>query len=178
VNWLPAGRSAPGKKRVFLKLKGVWHMNARLPKGPLCIALALWCAAALAQEQGALKASPPADQLPPVTKQELLTVVPNCFTVSYWPSVWLRIDDEHWLERYKDGTESKYKIVGRTKARGWPGTVVAKIGGDPKKTGNGNDGRFQVFIPDKRDTAVDVLFRHLGQDDNYWYSLSPMRSAE
>jgi hypothetical protein len=56
--------------------------------------------------------------------------------------------------------------------------VVAKIAGDPKKTGNGNDGRFQVFIPDKGKPQGDVLFRHLGQDDNYWYSLSPMRSAE
>lgn len=154
-------------------------MDARLPKSLVCIALALWCAAALAQEQGAPKASPLADQLRPVTKQELITVVPNCFAVSYGPSVWLRVDDLHWLERYKDGTESKYKIMGRTKARGRPGTVVAKIAGDPKKTGNGNDGQFQVFIPDKGGTAtVDVLFRHLDLEDSSWYSLSPMRSAE
>jgi hypothetical protein len=166
------------KEAFFLNLKGFWHMDARLPKSLVCIALALWCAAALAHEQVASKASPPADQLRPVAKQELLTLVPSCFAVSYGPSVWLRVDDQHWLERYKDGTESKYKIMGRTKARGRLGTVVAKIAGDPKKTGNGNDGRFQVFIPDKGATAVDVLFRHLGQDDNYWYSLAPMRSAE
>jgi hypothetical protein len=165
-------------KHLFLKLKGVCHMTARLPKGLVCIALALWCAAGLAQEQGASKASPLADQLRPVTKQELLTVVPNCFAVSYGPSVWLRVDDQHWIERYKDGTESKYKVMGRTNARGGPGTVVAKIAGDPKKTGNDNDGRFQVFIPDKGATAVDVLFRHLGQEDSSWYSLSPMKSAE
>jgi hypothetical protein len=151
-------------------------MAARLPTTLVCIALASWCAAASAQE--ASKASPPGEKLRPVTKQELITVVPNCFAVRYFPSVWLRVDDQHWLERYKDGTESKYKIMGRTKARGWPGTVVAKIAGDPKKTGNDNDGRYQVFIPDKGDTTVGVLFRHLGRDDNYWYFLDAMQSAE
>jgi hypothetical protein len=57
---------------------------------------------------------------------------------------------------------------------------VAKIAGDPKKTGNGNDGRFQVFIPDKGKgaTTVGVLFRHLGRDDNYWNFLDAMQSAE
>ena len=141
-------------------------------------ALALWCAAALGQEPGAPKTDAPLDELRPATKQELATVVPNCFALNYGPSVWLRIDDEHWLERDPDGTESKYKILGRTRARGWPGILVAKVAGDPKRTGNGNDGRFQVFIPDKGDTPVPVLFRHLGQEDGSWYSLSPMRSAE
>ena len=153
-------------------------MDTRLPRSLVCIALSLGCAAALAQEKGTSKGSPPAEPLPPVTKQELITAVPNCFAVSYGPRVWLRVDDQHWLERYQDGTESKYRMMGRTKARGWPGTVVVKVAGDPKKTGNGNDGRFQVFIPDKGDTAVDVLFRHVGQEDSSWYSLSPMKSAE
>jgi hypothetical protein len=153
-------------------------MDTRLPKSLVCIALALWCAAALAQEQGASKASPPADQLRPVTKQELTTVVPNCFAVSYGPSVWLRVDDQHWLGRYKDGTESKYKIMGRTMVQGKQGTVVAKIGGDVRKTGNGNDGRFQVFIPDKGEVGAYLLFRHLGQGDASWQSFESLRSVE
>jgi hypothetical protein len=153
-------------------------MDARLAKSLVCIALALWCAAALAQEQGAWKPSQPADQLRPVTKQELITVVPNCFAVSYWPSVWLRVDDKHWIERYRDGTESRYKIIGRTMAQGKQGTVVAKIDGDVRKTGNGNDGRFQVFIPDKGEVGAYLLFRHLGQGDASWQSLESLRSVE
>jgi hypothetical protein len=162
----------------IFNLKGVCDMENGFRNSLVSTALALWCATALGQETGAPKADAPLDNLRPVTKQELATVVPNCFAVSYGPSVWLRIDDQHWIERYRDGTESKYKILGRTKARAWPGILVAKIAGDPKKTGNGNDGRYQVFIPDKGKLNVDILFRHLGQKDSSWYSLSPMRSAE
>src|SRR4051812_34164080 len=101
--------------------------------------LALCGAAALCQDRGSPRADVP-EKLRPVTRQELATVVPNCFAVSYTPAVWLRVDDEHWIERYRDGTESRYKIIGRTVAQGKRGTVAAKIGGDVGKTGNGNDG--------------------------------------
>jgi hypothetical protein len=153
-------------------------MDARFPKSLVCIALALWCAAAVAQEQRAPKARPPADQMRPVTKQELITVVPNCFAVSYSKSVWLRVDDKHWIERYPDGTESRYKIIGRTMAHGKQGTVVAKIAGDVRKTGNDNDGRYQVFIPDKGEVGAYLEFRHLGQADASWHSLESLRCVE
>jgi RNA polymerase sigma factor (sigma-70 family) len=131
-----------------------------------------------AEDRGTPKANTSSEELRPVTKQELATVVPNCFAVNYGPTVWLRVDDAYWIERYRDGSESKYKTLGRTKVRGRPGILVAKVGGDTKRTGNGNDGRFQVFIPDKTDSPADVLFRHLGLGDESWFSLSPVRSAE
>jgi RNA polymerase sigma factor (sigma-70 family) len=113
------------------------------------------------------------------TWQELTTVVPHFFTVAYpKKNLWLRVDDHHWVERYPDGTESGYEVLGRTKARGRPGVVISKVSGDPKKTGNENDGSFQVFIPDKGAAGLDVLFRHVGQADDDWYFLGVMRGVE
>jgi RNA polymerase sigma factor (sigma-70 family) len=113
------------------------------------------------------------------TRQELTTVVPHFFTVAYpKKNLWLRVDDHHWVERYPDGTESGYEVLGRTKARGRPGVVISKVSGDPKKTGNENDGSFQVFIPDKGAAGLDVLFRHVGQADDDWYFLGVMRGVE
>jgi hypothetical protein len=114
-----------------------------------------------------------------LTRRELTTVVPHFFTVAYpKKNLWLRVDDHHWVERYPDGTESRYELLGRTKARGRPGVVIAKVAGDPKKTGNDNDGSFQVFIPDKGTVEADVLFRHIGRADNDWYTLGVMRGVE
>jgi len=132
----------------------------------------------LAQAGRPAEKPPRLGDLPAVTQEELATVVPNCFAVAYGPRVWLRVDDRHWIERYGNGTERKYHMLGRTRARGRVGILVAKIAGDPGRTGNGNDGQFQVFIPDKGEVGADLLFRHLGQGDSDWYSLGPMRSIE
>jgi hypothetical protein len=81
--------------------------------------------------------------------------VPNvfCFDYSFDPlpgkRLWLRVDDKHFVERYPDGTEGRFRILGHAKAREMVGTVVGKTAGDPEKTQTENDGRFQVFIPDK-----------------------------
>ena len=111
-----------------------------------------------------------------VTKEHLLIKVPNffCFDYPYEPlpgkRLWLRVDDAHWIERYPDGTESKFKTLGRTTARGEGGIVVAKIEGDPERTGTGNSGQFQVFIPDKGNKEMAILFRF--GDDQEWKDMS------
>ncbi len=106
----------------------------------------------------------------------LLTKVPNFFSFDYpyeplpGKRLWLRVDDAHWIERYPDGTESKFKTLGRTTARGEGGVVVAKIEGDPERTGTGNSGQFQVFIPDKGNKGMAILFRF--GDDQEWKDMS------
>jgi hypothetical protein len=98
-----------------------------------------------------------------ITKEHLLTKVPNffCFEYDLEPQpgkrLWLRIDDKHWVERYPDGLESKFKIIGRMKVKNESGTVVAKIAGDPARTNTPNDGSFYVFIPDK--SNVEMVIR-------------------
>ena len=97
-----------------------------------------------------------------VTKEHLLKKMPNFFCFEYEGEpqpgrrLWLRVDDQHWIERYPDGLESKFKILGRMKIMGESGTVVVKIEGDPGKTNTPNDGTFHVFIPDKGNVEMVI----------------------
>ena len=101
-----------------------------------------------------------------VTKQHLLTKVPNffCFDYEFAPlpgkRLWMRVDDKHWIQRYPDGSDSRYKIVGRMKIMAESGTVVVKIEGDLQKTGTPNDGTFHVFIPDKGNVEMVLRTSH------------------
>jgi hypothetical protein len=110
----------------------------------------------------------PATDLPPVTREHLLTKVPNFFSFDYpFPPlpgkrIWLRVDDKTFVERYPDGTESRFTILGRARARDVDGVIVAKAAGAVEKTETVNDGGFQVFIPDKDARPRAILFRHLG----------------
>jgi hypothetical protein len=72
----------------------------------------------------------------------------------------MRVDDKTWIERYPDGSDSKYRIVGRMKIGGESGTVVAKFEGDLAKTGTPNDGTFFVFIPDKGNAEMVLRTSH------------------
>jgi hypothetical protein len=115
----------------------------------------------------------------PLSPEQLASVVPSFFWLPYpEKQLWLRVDAQHFIERSTDGSESKYTILGRTQARGQAGTLVAKVAGDPGKTGNGNDGKYQVFIPDRRSSSMLVLFRHMGKDDSAWYGLAEMSGVE
>jgi hypothetical protein len=130
---------------------------------PLAAVTLLLAWACLAQVQSA---PPEPDKLPEgvskVTKEHLLTKVPNFFCFEYEAEpqpgkrLWLRVDDKHWVERYPDGLESKFKILGRMKIMGESGTVVAKIAGDPARTNTPNDGTFYVFIPDKGNVEMVI----------------------
>lgn len=143
------------------------------------IAVALLSIACIAQAKDEPKASktPPGD-MTPLTKEHLIASVPNFFYFDYpfqpqpGKRLWLRVDDEHWIERYPDGTESKFKILGRTIARGESGTVVGKIAGNVDKTGTENDATFQVFIPDRGNKELAILMRYAGQDKSEWLDLS------
>jgi hypothetical protein len=119
-----------------------------------------------------------AQELSKVTKDDLTSKIPNFFYFDYpytpklGKRLWLRVDDKHWIERYPDGMESKYKILGRTKVREESGTVVVKIEGDPEKTQTDNEGKFQVFVPDKGNKEPAILFRRLGEGDSEWRDMS------
>jgi hypothetical protein len=103
-----------------------------------------------------------------ITKEHLRTKVPNFFCFDYegepqpGKRLWLRVDDKHWIERYPDGLESKFKILGRMKINGESGTVVVKIEGDPDRTGTPNDGTFYVFIPDKGNVEMVIRVSRTG----------------
>ena len=121
------------------------------------------------------------DKLAEVTKKELISKVPNFF---YFGSdddpdskrIWLRIDSKHFIERYPNGMESKFKILGRTKIEGVHGTVLAKIGGDEQQAGTPNDGSFQVFLPDRGSSSMQFRFRQ--NQDADWNELAEMKKVE
>ena len=66
--------------------------------------------------------------------------MPNFFYFDYsfdplpGKRLWLRLDDKHFVERYPDGTESRFRILGHAKAREKVGTVEGKTAGDPGQT--------------------------------------------
>jgi hypothetical protein len=105
------------------------------------------------------------ESVTPMTKELLATKVPNFFCFDYpfeshpGRRLWMRVDDRHFVERYPDGSDSRFKIVGHTTVRKMTGTIVAKLAGDPATTGTPNDESFQVFIPDKDGEELAILFR-------------------
>jgi hypothetical protein len=140
--------------RVSSVVRGLW------PVAAVTTLLAWVC---LAQVQGEPQA--PAKLLEgvsEVTNEHLRTKMPNFFFFEYdaepqpGKRLWLRVDDKHWVERYPDGLQSKFKILGRMKIKGENGTVVVKIEGDPAKTNTPNDGTFHVFIPDKGNVEMVI----------------------
>jgi hypothetical protein len=141
------------KVRISLLMGCLW---------PLAAVAMLLAGASLPRAQSEEPAKLP-DGLTEVTKEHLLTKVPNffCFDYELQPQpgkrLWMRIDDQHWIERYPDGLQSKFKILGRMKIMGDSGTVVVKIEGDQARTTTPNDGTFFVFIPDKGN--VEMVLR-------------------
>ena len=113
-----------------------------------------------------------------MTREHLIAKVPSffCFDYPFEPlpgkRLWLRVDDKSFVERYPDGSESRFKILGHAKAREMSGTVVVKIEGDPEKTLTDNEGGFQVFIPDKGNAEMAILFRHGRGGQAEWVDMS------
>jgi hypothetical protein len=146
-------------------------------------AVALLAAAGLAAAADKPKGD---EKLPPgvtpITKEHLVSKVPNFFYFDFGGEpqpgkrYWLRVDHKHFVERYPDGLESHFKILGRATAGGVTGTVVAKVSGDAEKTGVENDGSFQVFIPDRGGESPHLQCRMGGAGD--WNDLGEMKKVE
>ncbi|HWY86087.1 MAG TPA: hypothetical protein VNX28_05155 [Gemmataceae bacterium] len=150
----------------------------RLVIGALVIA---WAgAAAPAQDQKNPEGS---KKLPEVTKEHLASKVPNFFYFDYTGEpqpgkrLWLRIDDKHFVERYPDGIESKFKIIGRATVDGVQGTALVKIAGDAQATGTENDGSLQVFLPDRGSAKMEFRVRFVPAGDQ-WGNLGEMKKVE
>ena len=119
-----------------------------------------------------------------ITKRQLNTRVPHfyCFDYDAEPQpgkrYWLRISDDLWIERYPNGLESKFKVVGHTRVMNTNGTIVVKVSGDEEQTGTTNDGRLQAFIPDKGSKLMHHWYRNCARGDEEWNDLGPMLSVE
>lgn len=89
----------------------------------------------------------------------------------YYPHVpspgkrfWLQVDRNTWIERYANGFEGRFRLIGRLTVNGRKGSLLAKIQGNPALTKVQDDASFQVFVPDKGNRETDALFRNLIKD--------------
>lgn len=89
---------------------------------------------------------------------------------------WEKVNANTWIEKYPNGTESTFKFVGTMKVKGTQGTLLVKVAGEEKETWTPNDGRFQVFIPDKGSSKMHTYFRHKrGEEWDQWRDLAEMK---
>ncbi len=124
------------------------------------------------------------EQVVPLTKVQLNTEVPNFYCFEYRANpqpgkrYWLRVSSTKWIERYPDGFESTFKVLGHTTVKDTEGTIVVKTSGDRDKTGADNAGGLQAFIPDKGSQVMHHWYRNTGRGDDDWHDLGKMLSVE
>src|SRR4051812_28192060 len=76
------------------------------------------------------------ETITPISKEDLLKNVPNFFYFDYnhdpmpGKRLWLRISAERWIERYPDGSESGFVVLGHTEVAKVAGTILIKVSGD------------------------------------------------
>lgn len=125
-----------------------------------------------------------ADEITPLTKEQLNTKVPHfyCFDYSGDPQpgkrYWIRVSNSKWIERYPDGLESTFKVLGHATIKDTEGTIVIKVSGDSAKTLTPNDSGLQAFIPDKGSRLMHHWYRNSSRGDEDWNDLAEMRSVE
>ena len=124
------------------------------------------------------------DQVKPLTKELLNNKVPNfyCFEYKAQPQpgkrYWLRVSDVAWIERYPDGYESKFRVLGHGVVKDMQGTIVFQVSGSPAKTDTHGDGGLLAFIPDKGNAQMHHWYRNNERGDTDWHDLGPMLSVE
>jgi hypothetical protein len=124
------------------------------------------------------------DQVTPLTRQLLNTKVPNfyCFEYRAQPQpgkrYWLRISNTKWVERYPDGTETIFRVLGHGTVKDTLGTIVYQVTGDSSKTQTEGAGGLLAFIPDKGSSMMHHLYRNNDRGDTDWHDLGKMLSVE
>jgi hypothetical protein len=124
------------------------------------------------------------DQVKPLTKELLNTKVPNfyCFEYHAQPQpgkrYWLRISSTKWVERYPDGTETIFRVLGHGTVKDTLGTIVYQVNGDSSKTQTEGAGGLLAFIPDKGSSTMHHWYRNNDRGDTDWHDLGKMLSVE
>ena len=130
------------------------------------------------------RVSPAPERILPLTKKQLVSKVPQFYSFDYdadpqpGKRYWLRVDDSTWIERYPDGLQSTFKVLGHATVNDTEGTIVVKVSGSPRRTGTDNKGGLQAFIPDKGSAVMHHWYRNLGRGDIEWNDLGPMLNVE
>jgi len=124
------------------------------------------------------------EHVEPLTKEQLVSKVPQYYSFDYdgdpqpGKRYWLRVNKSTWIERYPDGLQSTFKVIGHATVNDTEGTIVVKVSGSPRKTGTENNGSLQAFIPDKGSAVMHHWYRNLDDNETGWNDLGPMLNVE
>ena len=89
----------------------------------------------------------------------------------YWTAV-----GQTWIEQYESGEYNRFRVVNHTTINTMTGTVAVKTSGGSDKTVTGNEGYFQVFIPDAGNKKMALWFRR--KVDNTWQAWQSLPEME
>jgi len=124
------------------------------------------------------------EQVKPLTKELLNSKIPNfyCFEYKAQPQpgkrYWLRVSDSKWIERYPDGYESAFRVLGHGVVKDMEGTIVFQVTGSPARTDTEGAGGLLAFIPDKGNHEMHHWYRNNERGDTDWHDLGKMLSVE
>lgn len=124
------------------------------------------------------------EQIIPLSDEHLAAKVPNFYYFEYdgYPQpgkrYWIRVNRDTWVERYPDGYESTFKVLGHAKVADTEGTMVVKVTGSPEETTTTNDGGLQAFIPDKGSEVMHHWYRNSSRGDTQWNDIGPMEGVQ
>ncbi|MHC1767439.1 MAG: hypothetical protein AB9869_24695 [Verrucomicrobiia bacterium] len=90
--------------------------------------------------------------------------------------IWINVRQTNWVEVYPDGSQSRYRLLGRETIDGQSGIVVVKTAGEAETTWTLNDGSFQAFLPDKDNARRVLYFRN--RIDGQWQPWRPLAEVE
>jgi hypothetical protein len=105
------------------------------------------------------------------------------FSYPYQPKpgsrVWINVAQTNWIEMYPDGSQSRYRLLGRETIDGLVGVVVSKFSGDLEGTQTLNDGSFEAFLPDRSNARMVLYFRNrINGQWQPWRPLAQVNSIE
>ena len=124
------------------------------------------------------------ERVAPLTKELLNSRVPHfyCFEYHAQPQpgkrYWLRVSNNKWIERYPDGYESVFRVLGHGVVKSTHGTIVYQVSGDEAKTDVVSNGGLLAFIPDKGSALMHHWYKNNNRGDTDWNDLGPMLSVE
>jgi hypothetical protein len=93
--------------------------------------------------------------------------------------IWSRVDNNTWIEEYGNGVSSRFQITGLETVEGTSGTLITKVAGNTGKTLTGNEGNFQVFIPDLGSAHMRLWCRNkINGEWETWKFLNEAKGVE
>ena len=85
-----------------------------------------------------------------------------------------------WTERYEDGHQSQFRVIGRATVKGATGILAAKFKGNIEQADPADEGTYQVFIPDLGSQPMQLWARARNNGGVWgnWSFLNEMRDVE